>query len=105
MKRFRIESIKTLKLGFPVVVSHLLIISMQFVDTIMAGQISAADLAGLAIASALFHPLVLFSMGILMAVTPMTAQLKGLKQDVEIGQVVKEGFHLALGLSVPSFFL
>ena len=48
---------------------------MQFVDTVMAGHVSARDLAALGIATALFHPLLLLMVGVLMAVTPMVAQL------------------------------
>ena len=100
MRRFRIESIKTLKLGFPVVVAHLLMISMQFVDTVMAGHGSAKDLAALAIATALFHPLVLLLVGILMSVTPKVAKLKGSRNDDKICRMVADAFQLSLILSI-----
>ena len=89
IRRFRVESGKTLRLGLPVAAANILLISMQFVDTVMAGHVSATDLAALAIASALFHPLVLVLVGILMVVSPMVAQLKGRGVEKEISLVVK----------------
>lgn len=105
LKRFRRESAATLQLGLPVVVAQLLQLSMQFVDTVMAGQISAADLAALAIASALFHPVYLFMIGILMAITPIVAQLKGERQHQRIGLIVLQGLWLSLMLAIPMIFL
>ncbi|MDP6522525.1 MAG: MATE family efflux transporter, partial [SAR324 cluster bacterium] len=55
LKRFGYESLQTLKLGIPVIIAQLLEVMMQFVDTVMAGHISSNDLAGLAIATALYH--------------------------------------------------
>ena len=105
IRPFRIESSKTLRLGLPVVVTHILLISMQFVDSVMAGHVSATDLAALAIASALFHPMILFLEGILMVVSPMVAQLKGRGVEQEIGLVVKEALHLSFGLALPSILV
>ncbi|MFL2748465.1 MAG: hypothetical protein ACJ0DI_03070 [bacterium] len=48
-RHFFHESALTLKLGIPVVIAQILLISMQFVDTVMAGHVSARDLAALAL--------------------------------------------------------
>ena len=96
---------RTLKIGIPIVVAQILLISMQFVDTVMAGHVSAKDLAALAIATALFHPLVLLLVGILMSVTPMVAQLKGSRKDDKISKVVADAFQLSLVFAVPTIFL
>ena len=96
---------RTLKIGIPIVVAQILLISMQFVDTVMAGHVSAKDLAALAIATALFHPLVLLLVGILMSVTPMVAQLKGSRKDEKISRVVADAFQLSLVFAVPTIFM
>ena len=93
-RRFFHESVLTLKLGIPVVIAQILLISMQFVDTVMAGHVSAGDLAALGIATALFHPLLLLIIGILMAVTPMVAQLKGSQKDHRISKIVADALDL-----------
>ena len=41
---------RILHLAIPLIVSNMAIIGMEIIDTIMAGQASASDLAGLAIA-------------------------------------------------------
>ena len=64
LKRFSHESSRTLKLGMPVIIAQLLQTLMQFVDTVMTGHVSSKDLAGLAIATALYHPVFLLMLGI-----------------------------------------
>ena len=59
LTKFIDESSITLKLGLPVIIAQLLQTLMQFVDTVMAGHVSSKDLAGLAIATALYHPVFL----------------------------------------------
>ena len=67
LKIFSHESALTLKLGLPVIIAHLLQLLMQFVDTIMAGHVSSDDLAGLAIATALYNLVLLLLLGILLS--------------------------------------
>ena len=50
-QKFLHESASILRLGLPVIAANLLLISMTFTDTVMAGQISPTHLAALAIAS------------------------------------------------------
>jgi len=71
----------------------------------MAGHVSAKDLAALAIATALFHPLVLLLVGILMSVTPMVAQLKGSRKEDKISRVIADAFQLSLVFAVPTIFI
>ena len=78
---------------------------MQFVDTVMAGHVSARDLAALGIATALFHPLLLLMVGVLMAVTPMVAQLKGSQKDDRISKVVADALQLSLVFALPLILL
>ena len=77
---------------------------MQFVDTVMAGHVSARDLAALGIATALFHPLLLLMEGVLMAVTPV-AQLKGSQKDDRISKVVADALQLSLVFALPLILL
>ena len=81
IKKFSSESLRTLKLGIPLIIAHLLQIMMQFVDTVMASHISSNDLAGLAIATALYHPVFLLMLGILFAVREIISQLYGVRMS------------------------
>ena len=78
---------------------------MQFVDTVMAGHVSARDLAALGIATAPFHPLLLLMVGGLTAVTPMVAQLKGSQKDDRISKVVADALQLSLVFALPLILL
>ena len=83
-------------LGGPIVVTQLLQMAIGVVDTIMSGRASAQDLAGVSIGVSLWIPIFLFSLGTLMALTPVVAHAKGAKQDEQIAPAVYQGFWIAL---------
>jgi len=99
------EAGMTLKIGLPVIIAQLLQMSMNFVDTVMAGNLSAEDLAAVAVGGAVFIPFMMLAAGILMAITPIVAQLVGGRNLDEIGANVRQGLWLSLILAVPIFFL
>ncbi|NGP89014.1 MATE family efflux transporter [Fodinibius halophilus] len=101
----RKEAGLTLKIGLPVIIAQLLQMSMNFVDTVMAGNLSAEDLAAVAVGGAVFIPFMMLIAGILMAITPIVAQLVGGRNLKEIGVNVRQSLWLALILSLPVFFL
>jgi len=105
LKRFSHESSLTLKLGLPVIIAHLLQTLMQFVDTIMAGHVSSHDLAGLAIATALYHPVFLLMLGILISLGSIIAQLFGAGNRQEIVRNVIQGLWLSLVLAFISILI
>jgi len=99
------EAGMTLKIGLPVIIAQLLQMSMNFVDTVMAGNLSAEDLAAVAVGGAIFIPFMMLAAGILMAITPIVAQLMGGRNLEEIGTNVRQGLWLSLMLAIPIFFL
>ena len=105
LKRFSHESSLTLKLGLPVIIAHLLQTMMQFVDTIMAGHVSSNDLAGLAIATALYHPVFLLMLGILISLGSIIAQLFGAEKQEEIATNVIQGLWLSQALAFISILI
>ncbi|MCH2266588.1 MAG: MATE family efflux transporter [SAR324 cluster bacterium] len=105
LKRFTHESSLTLKLGIPVIIAHLLQTLMQFVDTVMAGHVSSHDLAGLAIATALYHPVFLLMLGILISLGSIIAQLFGANKPNEIVTNVIQGLWLSQVLAFISILI
>lgn len=101
----RKEAGLTLKIGLPVIIAQLLQMSMNFVDTVMAGNLSAQDLAAVAVGGAVFMPFMMLAAGILMAVTPVVAQLVGARNFRDIGINARQVLWLSLFLSIPIFFL
>ena len=84
LKIFFRESFLILKLGYPLIISQLLMVMMEFFDSIMAGNVSPIELAGLAIALAIFHPLFLLVLGILIPLSAIISQLFGADNSEEI---------------------
>ena len=99
------ESRTILGLGLPMVGAQLAQISMSFVDTVMAGNYHPDDLAAVAIGSSFFMPFFTIVIGILMALSPIIAQLFGARDLDLIGKKVRQGLWLSVLLSVPVIFL
>ena len=68
---------------------------MGVADTIMAGRVSAADLAGVALGGNLFWPVLLLISGIIMSITPSVSQLHGAGRQKEAGKVVQQALWIA----------
>lgn len=84
----------------PILITQLGMFSMVFFNTIMSGKYSAADLAGVAIGSAIWNPVFTGLSGILLAVSPIAAQRFGEKKDREVSSVVTHGVYLAFIIAI-----
>ena len=93
----RAAEFKTLlKLALPMMGTQFFIMGMGFMDTAMAGHYTSLDLAGGALGGIVLWPLFMAGAGILMAVTPMTAQLRGEGKQAEVGSLARQGLWLGL---------
>ncbi len=102
---YRKEIPATLALAIPIVVTQLAHISMSFVDTVMVGRLGAEALAGVALGNTVFFNIMIFCMGILMAVGPMVSQAFGADDADPIGRSVRQGLWLAGILGLVSSFI
>lgn len=96
-----------LALAAPVLLAQVSMVSMGFVDMVMTGRVGPEDMAAVALAGSLWIPLVLFFQGILLAVTPITAQLRGAGEGEKSGHVIRQGLGMALvmaGLLIAIIF-
>ena len=98
----RKEIRQTLKLAGPIILAQLAQVSMTFVDTVMVGWLGTRQLAGVALGGAVLFPLVVVSLGILMAVGPMVAQGHGGGDRKAIKGAVRQGLWLATLLAVAA---
>ncbi|MHC6527305.1 MATE family efflux transporter [Vibrio sp. V39_P1S14PM300] len=101
MHRYKKESINLIKLATPVLIASVAQTGMGFVDTIMAGGVSATDMAAVSIAASIWLPSILFGVGLLMALVPVVAQLNGSGRQVKIPYEIQQGIALALLISIP----
>ncbi|MGM0751116.1 MAG: MATE family efflux transporter [Bacillota bacterium] len=83
----------------PILVTQLGMFAMNFFDTIMSGKYSPIDLAGVAIGSSLWVPVFTGLSGILLAVTPIVAQLIGGGNKKDVPHTVLQGVYAAIALS------
>jgi len=88
-----------LRLGTPILIAEALHMSASFVDTVMAGRYSSADLAAVAVGSSILFPVMILMIGILMATTPTVSQYFGSKKLMLIGPFVQQSLWLAVVLS------
>ena len=84
------------RLAGPLVAHNVAMAAMMFVDTVMAGQLSATDLGAVAIGSAIFWPPFGFMMGLLMALTATVAHLYGAGETTRVGHYLRQANWLAL---------
>ncbi|GAB6262469.1 MATE family efflux transporter [Photobacterium sp. R1] len=101
MHFYRLETKRLLKLAIPVLIASVAQTAMSFIDTVMAGSVSATDMAAVSVASSIWMPAILFGIGVLLAMVPIVAQLNGSGQKEKIPFQVQHSFLLALLLSVP----
>nr|WP_233148890.1 MdtK family multidrug efflux MATE transporter [Shimwellia pseudoproteus] len=87
-------------LAIPVILAQVAQTAMGFVDTVMAGGYSATDMAAVAIGTSIWLPAILFGHGLLLALTPIIAQLNGSGRRDRIGAQIRQGFWLAGMVSV-----
>ncbi|UCZ55653.1 MATE family efflux transporter [Desulfurispirillum indicum] len=93
------------RLSLPLILAQVAHMAMGFVDTVMAGRVSPADLAAVAIGSSIWFPVFLFAGGVLMAVTPIVAQHFGAGNVSAIPSALRQGLWIALLLGIGGFFL
>jgi MATE family multidrug resistance protein len=83
----------------PIFITQLSLCSLSFFDTMMSGHASQNDLAGVAIGSNLWMPVFTGITGVLMALTPIIAQLNGAGRHKEMPFAVVQASYLAVLLA------
>ncbi|MDQ0228912.1 MATE family efflux transporter [Metabacillus malikii] len=89
-----------LSILFPILITQLGLYSMNFLDTTMSGHVNPNDLAGVAIGSSLWVPVYTGLSGILLAVTPIVAQLIGANKKNEVPNIVIQGIYIGIVISI-----
>ena len=101
MHRYKTEASNLIKLATPVLIASVAQTGMGFVDTVMAGGVSAIDMAAVSIAASIWLPSILFGVGLLMALVPVVAQLNGSGRQEKISFEIQQGAVMALLISIP----
>ncbi|KEI72113.1 MATE family efflux transporter [Endozoicomonas elysicola] len=94
-----------LKLSLPLMGTYLVMSLAGFIDTLMAGQYSSVDLAGVAIAYTAWIPVNVFLVGLLMGKTAFISQLYGARKLRDIVAMGQQGLLLATGSGIVGLAL
>jgi Na+-driven multidrug efflux pump len=94
---------RTLQLATPVILGQVAIFSMSFVNAVMSGRLpdKEVSLAALGIGGAVWSALMMFTIGLLMAVQPSVAQLDGAGRKLEAATLTRQALWIALMVAVP----
>jgi multidrug resistance protein, MATE family len=74
-----------LRLAGPIVVSQLAVMGLAVIDTVMAGRLSANDLAAVAIGASIYGMVYVTGMGLIQALTPIAGHHFGAGRHREVG--------------------
>lgn len=91
------------RLLIPILITQVSMYLMNFFDTVMSGRVSAEDLAGVAIGSSIWVPVFTGINGVLLAITPIIAQLLGAKASNIMTKKIQQGIYLAIALAITVF--
>jgi len=83
------------RLAAPMVLAQVTQMGMGVADTIMAGRVSAVDLAGVALGGNFYWPMLLLLSGTLMSLTPTISQLHGRGRQSEAGEAFRQALWVA----------
>lgn len=100
MQKYINEARSLLALAIPVIIAQFSQTAIGVVDTIMAGGVSPTDMAAVAVGTSIWLPTILFGQGLLMALTPIVAQLNGSGHRSNIAHQVRQSFWLASAISL-----
>ena len=94
-----------LRLGWPVLIAQLAVMANSVIDTVMAGRYATLDLAAVGIGSSIYFSVFVALMGVLLALTPIVAQMHGAGRHADIGEELRQSVWLAAALTLISLAL
>ena len=101
--RFELKQLFNLML--PILVTQFAYAGFGLIDTIMAGHMSAEDLAAIAVGVGLWIPVMLLFSGIMIAATPLVAEANGARTPEKIPSIVRQSLWVALILGIIAMLI
>jgi MATE family multidrug resistance protein len=98
---WRREAWATLRLATPLILSQLAAVAIGTTDIVMMGWLGPEKLAAGALGVNFYFPIYLFGVGLVNAVTPMTAQALGARRFRAVRRTLRQGLWVVLAYTVP----
>ena len=97
------EASKLTSLSGPIVLTNVGNIVIQTTDVVMIGWLGSSELAASALSTNVRFFLFLFSVGVLVALSPMMAQIRGVRAYAvrDIRRTVRQGFWVSVAIGLP----
>jgi MATE family multidrug resistance protein len=92
-------------LAWPILVGQLAVIANGVIDTALTSRYSATDLAALALGASIYVSIFVGLSGVLASLSPVVGQLFGAQRFEDIGTEVKQGWWLAVFLTLAGAVL
>ncbi|TLU61124.1 MATE family efflux transporter [Thalassotalea litorea] len=100
LDKFFTDTRSLVKLAYPILIAQLIQNLMSFADTVMAGRVSATDMAAVAVASSVWLPIILTIYGVIMALSAIVSQYSGRKDHSGIARSTIQTGWIAVILSI-----
>ncbi|WP_144395558.1 MATE family efflux transporter [Pleionea sediminis] len=98
------ELTELFKLGLPAVLAQISQMSLGVIDTMMAGQVNPEALAAIAVGTNILNPVIVFILGVFLALNPIVSHLNGRGDLQQIGVVFQHSLVLGILLALPSIY-
>lgn len=105
MLNFKDNFSKTFYLAYPVMLSQLGQVLVGVADSMMVGRLGAEPLAAASLANSIFFVVLMFGIGVSMAITPLVAMADGNKKPKRISRVFNHGFIINMLTGVVLFLI
>ena len=102
---FKSYSLRLGVLALPILITQFCQAALGVVDAIMAGQVSALDLAAVAVGSGIWLPLFLLATGVLIATTPLIGEAVGQDQHHHVPHITQQSLWTAGALGLIGFIV
>lgn len=100
MQSYRTHLVKTLKLAYPVTIGQLGHVMLGVVDSMMVGKVGAVPLAASSLVNGLVFLVVVFGLGMSLAITPLVAISRGKNDHEQCGIILRQALIVNMLVSV-----
>ncbi|MGM8898275.1 MULTISPECIES: MATE family efflux transporter [unclassified Psychrobacter] len=102
---FKSYSLRLGVLALPILITQFCQAALGVVDSIMAGRVSALDLAAVAVGSGIWLPLFLLATGILIATTPLIGEAIGQNKHSQVPHITQQSIWTASVIGICGFII
>ena len=99
------ETRRVLRHGLPLIAAQVLSIANGLVDTLVAGRLGPNALGAVAVGAGVIFFVTIAGIGLMAALSPTMAALRGQGRRAEVGVVFRQGVWMALAFGLAGFLL